>query len=300
MSEDDRRLGAYAPPPDQFDTFDAREDGQDRRGWLFLGATAVVFALFVAVVTNTYLLGVRERGESPIITADAEPYRIAPDNPGGYQTPDQDLTVHDLRSAGAEQNERPDAREPMQVREQPVLDTSDNQGRDSAMPDLRVETADADTFSEPPPAQTDAFGSDSNPVIAPAVSQDEPGSGLESAIAAALNEQAEAAPVEPRIDPRPAPPVSAPTQSGDRLNGDFLAQIAAFRSEADAMDAWRDFAAAMPDLALGREPDIQRADLGDRGVFYRLRISGFETRAQASAYCAQLQARNQACLVARR
>ena len=87
MSEHERRLGAYAPPLDDYDTFDARDAEQDRRGWLFLAAAAVVFALFVAVVWNTFQLGVRERSDSPIIAADAEPYRVAPDDPGGMRRP---------------------------------------------------------------------------------------------------------------------------------------------------------------------------------------------------------------------
>jgi hypothetical protein len=76
---------------------DARDAEQDRRGWLFLAASAVVFVLFVAVVYNTFQLGVRERGDSPVITADAEPYRVAPDDPGGYEAPDQDLSAYELR-----------------------------------------------------------------------------------------------------------------------------------------------------------------------------------------------------------
>ena len=44
----------------------------------------------------------------------------------------------------------------------------------------------------------------------------------------------------------------------------------------------------------------QRADLGERGIYYRLRINGFASREAANEYCQTLQSRGQACLVARR
>ena len=91
----DRRVGAYAPPTDEDDTFDAREDS--RRGPLLLTAAFAVFVLFIGVVWSAYRQGIREGGRDapPRITADAEPYRERPADPGGEEAPDQDLTVYD-------------------------------------------------------------------------------------------------------------------------------------------------------------------------------------------------------------
>jgi hypothetical protein len=285
MSQFDQRPGAYAPPPDDFETFDARELSQDRRGWLFLGATAIVFTLFVAVVTNTYLLGVRDRGESPIITADAEPYRVPPADPGGYEAPDQDLTVHDLRNSASEVDTTETIANIAPVREEPVANNSDS---DTSMPALTVETQDADQFSEPEPVANEPAEEQSAPRTEP-----EPAESLDDAIAAVLLE---------RESEDVSPPVQQPavTPSASNVNGAFLVQVASFRSEADAMDAWQAFSAALPDLALGRAPVIQEADLGERGTYYRLRIAGFDQRNDAVTYCSALQDRGRDCLVARR
>jgi cell division protein FtsN len=279
MTDDDTRYGAYAPPPDDYDTFDAREEEQDRRGWLFLGASAVVMVLFVAVVYNTFQLGVRERGENPVITADAQPYRVAPEDPGGYEAPDQDLSAYELREgdAGEAELETPPART---VSEEPVVQEPAPQQPD--MPALQVETASADALDDPAPATPQPQTRDPEPDPEPAPARAEPA----------------------RPDPAPAASTPARTEPQTRpaaqTEGAFVAQIGAFRSVEDAEAGWVAFTSRFSDLAMGHAPDIQRADLGDRGVFHRLRVAAFATREDAANFCASLDARGQACLVARR
>ena len=281
MSEDETRYGAYAPPPDDYDMFDAREEEQDRRGWLFLAASAVVFVLFVAVVYNTFQLGVRERGQSPVITADVEPYRVAPDEPGGYEAPDQDLSAYELREGGGDTEDTTPA--PVRpVVEEPVSTAGDS------LPALQVETADADRMdmlaseseaSEPRRAEPEAEVPSPQPAPRFAASEVEP---------------------EPEIEMAPPPAATDLAAVASLSSGPYVAQIGAFRSQADAEAGWLAFTGRFPELARGRAPDIQRADLGERGVFHRLRVAAFATREDASAFCASLDARGQACLVARR
>ena len=300
MSETERRGGPYAPPPDDYETFDARDIDQDRRGWMFLGAAAVVFIMFVAVVWNTFQLGVREREDSPVIAADAEPYRVAPEDPGGYQAPDQDLEVTRLREAdpdagadvdgalGAETTGEatgePTA-EPRATREEPVEPPQ----RD--LPDVRVETADADALDADEPAAPDA--AETAPAT-PAQRDAEPAPAAVSDPADQTPESVEPAAPEPE---RQTPPSAVPAGQAD---GPYVAQIAAYRSASDAEAGWVSFASRFPQLAAGRAPDIQEANLGDRGVFHRLRIAAFASREDAATFCEALQTRDQACLVARR
>ncbi len=44
---------------------------------------------------------------------------------------------------------------------------------------------------------------------------------------------------------------------------------------------------------------VQRADLGDRGIFYRVRSGPFPNRATAQDLCAQIEAAKLDCLVVR-
>ncbi|MCC5996617.1 MAG: SPOR domain-containing protein [Oceanicaulis sp.] len=263
MSTDRSGAGPYAPPPDDYEMFDAREAEQDRRGWLVLLAAAVVFALFMAVVWNAFQLGVRERSESPVILADAEPYRVAPDDPGGFQTPHQDLTAFDLRGRDSERNGRTERNgEPAPARpgaEEPVA-------RPERLPSVQVEPADSDALDTPPEA-TPEPAPETRPETRP----------------------------EPAPEPRPESQPPAATASGA-----FVVQIGAYRALEEAEAGWLSFVSRHADMTSGRAPDIQRADLGERGVFHRLRVAGFETREDAAAFCARLDARGQSCLVARR
>jgi len=282
MTDDDTRYGAYAPPPEDYDTFDAREEEQDRRGWLFLAASAVVFVLFVAVVYNTFQLGVRERDQSPVIAADAEPYRVAPEDPGGYETPDQDLSAYELREGGddAASETPPPARD---VQEEPVTAPAEP----DRLPALQVETANADQMDAP---ATDVGASE------PAASDPEPSTPpRQDPPARTETVQRPPEPQAPVAEPDPAP-----VRTVAALDGAYVAQIGAFRSQEDAESGWIAFTARFSDVAVGYAPDIQRADLGDRGVFHRLRVAAFASRQDAAEFCATLDARGQACLVARR
>ena len=57
----------------------------------------VLFVL-AFIVIKVYQPGVRDRGDPPLIIADNTPFKIIPDDPGGFQTPDQDKEVFDVMS----------------------------------------------------------------------------------------------------------------------------------------------------------------------------------------------------------
>ena len=52
----------------------------------------------------------------------------------------------------------------------------------------------------------------------------------------------------------------------------------------------------MSDYVAGKSSDIERADLGERGIFYRLRIGPFASADEARTYCEGLKTRGQDCL----
>ena len=280
---DDAKLGAYAPPPDDYDTFDARAAEREKRGPLLLVVAAAVFVLFVAVVFSAYNQGVRDRDEAPVVARDAEPFRRAPDNPGGYETPGQDIDAYELRNPSGQgapvEADRPDVRgEP----EEPV-----------AAPGLQVETVDADQI-EPRPALDALRIDDGAPSSEPSATEPE---------TAALSDPtpSEAA---PREQPSPAPatpePAPQPAQAAVGVTGDWVVQIAAFRTRDEAEAGWIAFRTRYGELAEGRAPDVETADLGARGIYHRLRIAAFAERAGAEGYCRALQEAGQDCLVTRR
>ena len=87
--------------------------------------------------------------------------------------------------------------------------------------------------------------------------------------------------------------------AGPALAGDYFVQLASVKSDQSARQEWvrlrKGHAELFGDLAL----DVQRADLGDRGIFYRIRTGPFPNRATAQDMCAQIKAAKLACLVVR-
>jgi hypothetical protein len=79
-----------------------------------------------------------------------------------------------------------------------------------------------------------------------------------------------------------------------------VVQVAALKTAAAAHAAWARLQKAHPALLGTRELAIQRADLGDRGIFFRVRAGFFAARAGARELCSALKARGQDCLVKRR
>jgi cell division septation protein DedD len=73
-------------------------------------------------------------------------------------------------------------------------------------------------------------------------------------------------------------------------------QLGAFESEALANGAWQTFRARYS-AAAGLSPDVQRADLGTKGIVYRLRIGPFSDRTAATDACVQLKAQGANCFV---
>lgn len=100
----------------------------------------------------------------------------------------------------------------------------------------------------------------------------------------------------PAPTPAPTPPQ---TQTPAASGGGFLVQVSAQRSEQVARATFAELQRRHPSILAGREPNIQRADLGERGVYYRVRV-GYSTREQAVQMCESLKAAGSDCLLASR
>jgi hypothetical protein len=87
-----------------------------------------------------------------------------------------------------------------------------------------------------------------------------------------------------------AKPAAAQQTGGARI------QLASVRSEEAARQEWDRIRRANPDLLGSASANFVRADLGDKGVFYRLQTAPI---ADAERVCGELKRRNIGCIIAR-
>ncbi len=91
--------------------------------------------------------------------------------------------------------------------------------------------------------------------------------------------------------PRPS---AYPESSG------YLVQVAARQSHREAMQAYNDLQRRFPQMLGGLAPEVLRADLGQRGVWFRIGIGPMAQQSAAVDFCNQLKSQGGDCLIRRR
>ncbi len=208
--------------------------------------------------------GVQVTGETPLIRAPEGPDKERPENPGGLEVPNQDKLVY---NRVGDNGPRPGVERLLPPPEAPLPPPA-------AMP--------------PPQRRADAPTAPAAPPSDPA--REAPQS-VESLIAKTAPEVVAPPPKPPAAE---APVPSAPVSAADKA---FRVQVAALRDEAKAREAWRGLQTKHPDLLGGLNLSVERADLKDKGIYYRVRGGPLPDRAAAVALCEQLKARKVGCLV---
>ncbi|MFG1423398.1 SPOR domain-containing protein [Roseixanthobacter liquoris] len=94
-----------------------------------------------------------------------------------------------------------------------------------------------------------------------------------------------------------APPASAAPAAV--ANGAYVVQVSSQKSESDAMGSWKVLQGRYPQLLGSYKATVRRADLGDKGIYYRAQVGPFSTRDEANNLCNALQAQGGTCIVTR-
>ena len=265
--------GIYQPLADKVPIYDlADEDPEEERSRapLLVVIALVVLAAFAGVVWLAYNQGVERgrQGASLVITAPEGPVRVAP--PESAPAPLTGLNVYN-DPVSPEQEARSSALAP-----QPPAAAAEP-------PPIRL--------SQAPPAPAPA------PPRPAAAAPPAPAPARAAPPATKAPEQTAQASRPPQPATPPAPPAAAPAAAGRALSGAAVLQIGAFESQELANGAWAAFRSRYA-AAGSLSPDIQRADLGAKGIVYRLRVGPFADRTAATDACVQLKAAGATCFVA--
>lgn len=259
MSRSNAQGHEYAPFDDDYRGFEAREE-ETARGPLILTLAIGVLLIFGAVVWNTYRQGVRPEGEGlpSVLAAQQESWKKPAEAPSAA-VPHTDVKFFDSMDATTRD---PVPAEPGPPAEEPVMTLAGAGAAGDGEP-TQLRRGPVEPLTElgaPPTAQTAA-------------------------------------------EPVQIPETGAPAPQGPRVRfafqpeGAFLVQIAALRTEEQAETAWKRVSSSAPELYHGATKVIQRADLGQDGVFYRLRVGAFADRSEASAFCEAIKEAGANCIV---
>ena len=78
-----------------------------------------------------------------------------------------------------------------------------------------------------------------------------------------------------------------------------MVQIASQRSEAEASASFRALQGKYPSVLGSRTPLIKRADLGEKGTYYRAMVGPFGSSEEAAQMCGSLKSAGGQCVVQR-
>jgi cell division septation protein DedD len=235
---------------------------------------------------------------APLIRADESPVKVRPDNPGGMVVPNRDKLVYD-RMQGLENQPAERLLPPPEIPLAPP-------GAQTAEKTLTVPAA------PPPPAPEPAARPTTAEVLA-AKPPSPPPPALEAEV---KNPLAAVKPEPPKAKPKagkkaatPAakatPPAKAETlmartaQPPKAPAAVYLVQLAAVRTPERAREEWARLQKKHKILLGSLSLSLTRADLGTKGVFYRLRAGPLATQSAARELCRELARRKVGCLIIR-
>jgi cell division septation protein DedD len=260
------------------------------RRMLRVAAALIVMGVFAGGLWFAYVEGVRHvgpanGGDIPLIRADTRPMKIKPENPGGMQIPDRDMLIYG--------EQRPQVEHLLPPPEQPMARPAPPPPPPSPpIPQPQVQreaTAGPAALPASSPAAAAEAGSPA-PATAP-VSPAAAEPPLSPAAAAAARELA------PMPATNPATPGAARGAAGK--GGGLKLQLGAVRSETEARANWERLKHQNADL-LGKLSAVAiRADLGDKGVYYRIQAGPVADPSTADRICGGLRQRRLPCIIVR-
>ena len=250
----------------EYDEFD-EENESGLSGFSVLTIGLIMFGAFIAITWIAYHQGIK-RGENgggtPYVAADPEPVKI--------ETADAGETVEDRE----------------------VYDVFDGEESDASTVIAEGPEEPVDRSAEDPIASiAESEGMVSDTVQA---AQDRIASLAEEDAEAFDNTSDDPGPVAATPPTQANATQPAATRAGAR-SGSHVVQVGAFRSNDEAMAQWARMQTRFGDYLSGKTYDVETADLGDRGVYHRLRVGPFASSDAAKTYCEGLKERGQDCLI---
>jgi hypothetical protein len=310
-----------------------------RRGGMVTVIFVLVLAVLGtggAFAYRTYI-GSPRSGEPPIIRADAGPTKIVPaPADGSAKVPDR-MSAGDGTEKIVPREEAPvdvNAKSGARVVFPPLNQNGNPPSMASVAPSASPPAnAGNGTLPNNEPRKIRTFSvrgeqpdGAAAPVTAPSPAAAKPGTAARTAAPpppappkgppSAANASAPSANAPLSLSPQASPPASAAAEPRTRIaatspvpiapqaaapsgGSGYLVQVSSQRNEADAQASYKALQGKFPSVLGSHSPLIKRADLGDKGIYYRAMVGPFGSPDEASQFCGSLKTAGGQCVVQR-
>jgi hypothetical protein len=283
------------------------EEPRRKRGGLMTVAAVVMLAFVGTAAAYGYrsFTGSPRSGEPPVIKAEPGASKIVPP----AQTADASGKIVDRIGGNVNGN----GQERVLSREEQPIDINGRNPPRVVFPPPNLSPAPQTTASTQAPqavASNGALGDEPRRVRTYAIRPDQPDAVPQGTPAPRAPTQARAqAPAPAGNTPVSLAPAAAPTRTQtaaatpapatSAATGGYMVQITSQRSEADAQASYRALQSKYPDVLGSREASIRRADLGEKGIYYRAMVGPFGAPEDAGKFCSSLKSAGGQCVVQR-
>lgn len=295
---------------------------------------AIVCFVSYAWYTDKFAISRDSSVELPIVKASIDPLREKPEDPGGMKIINRDKRVYDAISGKDDAKDKkpenilPAPEEPISQEEVAKL-TSE---KTPTTPELINKLPSEDRTEISPEKIAPSAGSNKEPLENITIaSRPEPQkqeevksveiTQQEAPKAATIAPVAETKATEPplpapvKIEVKEAKPekivkavtaddikevtpkkkVAAEPKKTTQSRSGYRVQLGSYRSEADAEISWKNVKKKFSSLLDGLGNYVEKADLGAKGIYYRLQISGIKNETEARKICQALTEKKQEC-----
>ncbi|OPZ78621.1 MAG: Sporulation related domain protein [Alphaproteobacteria bacterium ADurb.Bin438] len=289
---------------------------------------AVLTGIFVSSLIGWYVIGnlmVSKTGnlddinELPVVQRSVTPIKIKPENEGGMKIDNQEKQVYDLIG----QNNAPDiSREKIVVNRDMVVAPSedeylinDNEYKEEVeASEDKIANLIKEVDNTNPEPKRPILNSKNEETPAPVnilpteIKPLEKVAEVKEEVKIAETKPVETPKIEPKkeevkveakqevkIEPAPVEKPKAETKPSEI----FKVQVLSTKDEAQVKKSYANLSKKIKEIK-GLPYEIEKADLGKKGIYYRLKIGEFKSKEEAAKLCQTLKAKKQDCIVSKK
>ncbi len=293
---------------------------------IFIGVLGgVVLAGVIGWFLVSPKFGGYDEGQVPVVRRDESPIKVKPSDPGGLDIPNRDKSVYGIIEEGNDEAvvekllpavEQPIQPAPVVAAEDPIADLATKiEAEQDMLKSAKEAMVEADKIVAAAPVEvvkkTETTVVKETPKPVPTITETksttvaqetvkaipEPLKTVETKPTPVVKEAVETAPtkvVKENVKPAPTP---VPTTTVAPTKGSWQVQIVSGKNKKAVEDTQTKLYKKHTTILSGVSSEVVKADLGTKGIYYRLMLGSYVSKTDANNLCTKLKAAKESCFV---